>query len=419
VNTQPIRVFLAELSHRRVLQIGGAYIAGAWLGVEIFTFLFDQFLAPDWAYRLLGIILVVGFPISMVLAWMIQVSEEGHWEIEPSHGDRKILGAAIFLGLLITAGLSWKLLPQPPAPPIYEPMPASLAILPFAEPAVERLYQTLIIGLEQSRELTLVRLQQNTRAKDLLTLGKQLSVTNLAAGQSLQSKKGSDLNVRVLNVVTGEFMQSKPYNIDPAASTDTAYAIANDLLESMALPLLKREQFTGTGNREAFQFYMDGKMHSRETDQVMKAIGDFQAAIDLDPGFVRAYVGLAQAIYEWLELADSPEAESAGLLDRAGKAIDMARQINPESAEALSLFALSLENPQLRIQTWERALELDPNHVLSFYRYAVELKENGRLNDAERMVRRALKLKPMNPRFEAVLADILDLQERSGNVPAN
>jgi hypothetical protein len=41
----PIRGFFAELMHRRVLQIGGAYIAGAWLCVEIFCFLFEQFQA--------------------------------------------------------------------------------------------------------------------------------------------------------------------------------------------------------------------------------------------------------------------------------------------------------------------------------------------------------------------------------------
>ena len=53
----PFSEFFAELLRRRVLQIAGAYIAGAWLGAEIFDFLFDQFGAPGWAYRTLAVAL--------------------------------------------------------------------------------------------------------------------------------------------------------------------------------------------------------------------------------------------------------------------------------------------------------------------------------------------------------------------------
>jgi hypothetical protein len=47
--------FFAELKRRKVLQIGGGYIAVAWLVTEVLSFLFDQFQAPDWVYRLIAI----------------------------------------------------------------------------------------------------------------------------------------------------------------------------------------------------------------------------------------------------------------------------------------------------------------------------------------------------------------------------
>jgi len=82
--SNPIAGFFAELMRRRVLHIGGAYIAGAWLGAEILNFLFEQFQAPGWTYRLLAIVFVVGFPVAMALAWIIQVQEDGRADPGPS-----------------------------------------------------------------------------------------------------------------------------------------------------------------------------------------------------------------------------------------------------------------------------------------------------------------------------------------------
>ena len=94
----PVTGFLAELKRRRVLHMGGAYVAGAWLGAEILNFLLEQFQAPDWTYRFLAIVFVVGFPVAMVVAWIVQVQEDGSWAIDPARGDLKTLAAAIALG---------------------------------------------------------------------------------------------------------------------------------------------------------------------------------------------------------------------------------------------------------------------------------------------------------------------------------
>ena len=83
--------FFGELKRRRVLQMGGAYIAGAWVGVEILHFLLEQFLAPDWTYRFVAIVFVIGFPLTMVLAWVLQVQDDGSWALDPARGDHHTL----------------------------------------------------------------------------------------------------------------------------------------------------------------------------------------------------------------------------------------------------------------------------------------------------------------------------------------
>lgn len=421
-NSAPFRGFLAELINRRVLQIGGAYIASAWLGVEIFNFLFEQFHAPGWAYRLLAIILVVGFPISMVLAWMIQVSESGHWELDHSRGDRKTLAVAIAIGILLTAGLSWMVLPKPEPPPRYKPLPLSLAVLPLTDMTLaadkrasfDRLYRSLSTGLEQSPDLTLVRLEPIPLPEDLLSFGQRIGVESLVSASIPQAVEGVTFEVQMLDIPTGEVNWSQAYTNDSSPAIQDVLGMANELLQAKALPPLQEIQFTGTGSSEAYGAFIDGmlRINTSEAGQLTEALANFQAAIDLDPGYTLAYVGLAEVIYKLIELENLPQEDHQKLEQRAHHAVDMARRLDPQSAAAISLFALELDNSQSRIQTWERALELDPDHVMSYYRYAMQLRHDGNLVDAERLLKRATSLSPMNVQVRSELATVFSLQGR-------
>jgi len=419
-SNSPIRAFFAELLQRRVLQIGGAYIAGAWLCVEIFTFLFDQFLAPGWAYRLMSIVLVVGFPISMVLAWIIQVDEDGHWEIDHSRGDTRNLTVAIVFGVLITAGLSWWFLPQrePPAP--YEPMPMSLAILFSGSPEISpnmkalanRLYLSMLAGLERTPVLTLVQPSPHGHTGDPVSNGRALGVAWLGLLGHEATPDQNRIKVQLLDVVTGETFGEQRFDLDIANTPETAYDITNFLLEHVALSPLDEGQFFGTSALGNYEVYLDGMVHLGQSDQLHDAVEDFQAAIDQDSGFTMAYVGLAQSLYELAGMLDNGDQERQALEERARQAVYMARRLEPVSADAMSLFALQLDNPQLKFQAWERALELDPDHAISLYRYGVQKKIGGNLEEAQGLLRRAVRLRPDNSRFRTELATVYGLQGR-------
>jgi len=426
--SKPVKAFFAELMRRRVLHIGGAYIAGAWLGAEILSFLFEQFNAPDWSYRVLAILFVVGFPVAMVLAWVIQVQEDGRWAIDPSRGEHKTLAVAIVIGVLITAGLSWLIIYQRAPEPVYEPLPNSLAVLPFSSPGdtpngktvADTLYRTLMEGLEQSPDLTLVRLGPGEQPGDVVAFGRSLGVASLATGRFGQTPDGPVVELELLEVITGELAWTGAFDWDPTRIIETAGDMANGLLEAMALPLLSANKFTGTGNREAYEAFMSGEEYASawNGDALARAIEDYQRAINLDPGYVQAYIGLAQTIYDLLELDEPGEPEREALEVRARQAVDIAQKLDRESAAAISLLGLGTENRQLRIQAFERALELDPDHYMSYYRYALQMKEDGDLEEAERLIRRAIVLRPMSARFRRELAGILRMQGRTGEAQA-
>jgi adenylate cyclase len=407
----PIAAFFAELKRRRVLHMGGAYIAGAWLGAEILNFLLEQFQAPDWTYRFLAIVFVVGFPLAMVLAWIVQVQEDGSWAIDPARGDLKTLAAAITLGLLVTAGLSWLIVPERPPEAAYEPLPNSLAVVPFVDD--EALYRSLMAGLEQFRALTLVRLGQVDDPADPLAFGKTLQVGSLAFATRVGSGDGKSLELKLLDVVQGNVIGSQSFELDTGSTIATSHAMANDLLQAMALPALTPEQFMGTDDVQAFERFLAGKYQTAMlTDSSLRsAIGEFQRAIELDPGYARAHAGLAEAIYELLALGDLADADRSRLDSRARTAVDIAQKLDRTSADAISLLALGTANRQLRVQAFERALELDPDHCMSYYRYALQMKNDGNLDEAEKLIRRALLFCPSDTRIRAELENILQLRE--------
>ena len=86
--------FLPELRRRRVPPIAGAYIAIAWLATEMAGFLLEQSGAPGWILRVLAIAFVVGFPVTVIIAWVVQVEPGGKWALDSSKSLGKTVAAA-------------------------------------------------------------------------------------------------------------------------------------------------------------------------------------------------------------------------------------------------------------------------------------------------------------------------------------
>jgi hypothetical protein len=367
--------FFAELKRRRVLHAGGAYIAGAWLGAEILQFLFAEFQAPDWTYRLLAIVLVVGFPLSVILAWTIQVQEDGSWALDPERGDYRTIVATVALGVAITAGLAWLIIPErvPDAP--FEPVPGSIVVIPFGAPAND-LCRELMAGLRQSREVRLIELAERPGGAGPADVGERFRAEFLA-----WTRVHDDLHIELVDVVNNSVLWQTTYSDEPAMS------IVNDLLAALGHPPLSPESFMGTKDVAAYQAWL-----------VAESAEDFEQVIARNPDYARAHVGLAQALIGDYGLA---------LDERARSAVDTALALDPESADAMSLYGLGSEIRQLRIQAFERAIELDPGHHPSFYRYAMEMKKAGELHVAEDLIRQALLFAPQDRRYREALGEII------------
>ena len=83
--------FFAELKRRNVYKVAVAYAVVAWLLIQIATQVFPFFEIPNWAVRLVVLLLIIGFPVALVLAWAFEITPEGIKRTEDvDHSRRRI-----------------------------------------------------------------------------------------------------------------------------------------------------------------------------------------------------------------------------------------------------------------------------------------------------------------------------------------
>jgi tetratricopeptide (TPR) repeat protein len=133
----------------------------------------------------------------------------------------------------------------------------------------------------------------------------------------------------------------------------------------------------------------------------------FQRAIDLDPKFALAHVGIADSYFVMPSYGYLAPKEA---MPKAIAAARRALEIDPDLAEAHSSLgsALSFEHRWAEAErSLKRSLEIDPNIAESHYRYALEyLAPTGRIDEAITEINRALELEPLSIPISANLAGL-------------
>ena len=382
--------FLAELRRRRVLPVAGAYVAIAWLATEMASFMLTQADAPAWAYV------------------------------------RSRKSAMMTLGVAATVGLSWLLLPRiddTSATSGYEPLPNSLAVLPLTttggtpneQTVAETLYNVLLDGLDQSRELTQIQLKTENHPDDLAAFGREFRVSALLAGHVARTAGRTLIELQLLDVGSARVRWSETIEWDPTQIMHVGTSIADAVLRAMELPAIQRSQFVGTDNREAYEAYLLGQEHFdvMNAKNMAKAIEFFEKAVALDPGYVRGHAKLATAymINRWFA-SKTPEEEEAWM-EKARATANRAVELDPDSPDAISILGRLTDSPELRQQLLERALELDPNHRPSLFRYALlVLRRAEKYEEAIALLQRLVDMDPLDANTRNELANTFRAQGR-------
>jgi TolB-like protein/Tfp pilus assembly protein PilF len=428
--------FFGELRRREVFGAAAYYFAISWGFIEILEWVLErwQVSPPTWLMPLLATALVVGFPVSMFLAWMYDFDRKG---IHRTASSGKKGGATLLMAAMLmiggTAGLYYLIgspeTPKRVLPPGYAP---KFAVLPFealggsVADFAGGIHFDLTRNLGQLTTLRVISRQSvmpyRETDKTLQQIAEELEVDGVLTGVVQRSGERVRLAVSLRDGHNDQQLWDEEFEFvfSPENFFEVQVEIADTVAGALEASLSdidrKRLQTAPTRSVTAYEAYLQGQilLASASGVDAGKAEKYFQEAIRIDPDFAPAYAGLADAYMVMsrrggLDLKEANEA-IGGLVEKALELDD--RLIEAWVIQADLLWRLDTPLDQVEA-AYQRALELGPNHVraLMGYHYFLKVIHND-FKTAQNLLKRALELNPRSTRALSRMAEILEEQNR-------
>jgi TolB-like protein len=314
--------FFAELKRRNVYKVAVAYAVVGWLVIQISSTVLPTFHAPEWVVQTLVVLVAIGFPIALVIAWAFEATPEGIKRTEtadamPATAGRKthawiyvvVIGGAISAALFFlgryTAGNKISASPNGISD-------KSIAVLPFENLSEDKANAYFADGIQDEiltrlskiaalKVISRTSTQKYKSAPDnLREIGKQLGVANLLEGSVQKIANAVHVNVQLIRASTDEHLWAESYNrkLDDVFSVEgeVASAIAEQLNAKLTGAEAEAVTQKPTQNPAAYDAYLRGVAieQSRTDDAAQEeAIANYSTAVRLDPKFALAWARLA------------------------------------------------------------------------------------------------------------------------------
>src|SRR5438477_5094160 len=318
--------FFEEVQRRKVYRVAAAYIIAAGFIIQIGSAVFPAWELPNWAFRLVVVLLLVGFPIALILAWAYDVTPQGI-RATPAPGmpvarRRRNLIMLIGIGVIISAGAGFFLLPRASA----RKLDKSIAVLPFQSLSDEKenayfadgIQDDILTNLSKIGDLKVISRMsvmsyRGDAVRNAREIGKALGVATLLEGSVRRVGNRVRVNVQLINANNDEHIWAEDYDRD---LTDV-FAIQSDLAQKIATALQARlspnekERFDRrpTENSDAYLLFIQAHDYANRPDMLpdtsLKAEQLFEQATKLDPNFALAFAGLSM-VESWLYHSSDP-----------------------------------------------------------------------------------------------------------------
>jgi TolB-like protein/Tfp pilus assembly protein PilF len=415
--------FFAELKRRNVYKVAVAYAVVGWLIAQIATQIFPFLEIPNWVVRLVIVLIAIGFPIALVIAWAFEATPAGIKRTEdadamPAAGQKKhawifvvFVGAALSISLFFIGryiGRNNAGAPELPA--------KSIAVLPFDNLSrdpdnayfAEGVQDEILTRLAKVADLKVISRTSTQRFKsapdNLPQIAKQLGVMHILEGSVQKANDQVRVNVQLINAMSDAHLWADTYDRKLtdifAVESDIAKTIADTLQAKITGSEKQMMAAQPTSNTEAYELYHKGRSlwEKRSGDNIPKAIAFYKQAIERDPNYALAYAGLASA---YIIL---PFWAGADRLDAYSKAEDAALKalhLDSNLAEGhLALGKVYFWNIDLAasLREYQRATELKPNDAGAHHWLGNDaLAALGRFEEAIAEVKHAVELDPLSP----------------------
>ena len=417
------RNFFAELKRRNVYKVAVGYAVVGWLLIQVATQVFPFFEIPNWAVRLVVLLIVVGFPIALVIAWAFELTPGGIKRTEeadrvyPSRSRGRAWIYVVISAGVLSAGLFFLGRYTAPNENKIPNVPAkSIAVLPFENLSrdpdnayfAEGIQDEILTRLARVADLKVISRTSTQHYKsspnDLPQIAKQLGVANILEGSVQKSQDQVRVNVQLINAATDAHLWADSFDrklIDIfAVESEIAAKVADTLQAKLTGAEQHAISMQPTQNTEAYQLYLKGRYfwNKRTGPDLQKAIDYFKQAIEKDPSYALAYVGLGDSYILLSGFGAARPQDSFPLAEAAAK---KAMEIDDNLAEAHTTLGFSLCVHHLdfagSIREFERAIALNPNYATAHHWFGDgPLLAVGQFDRAIAEGKRALELDPLS-----------------------
>ena len=387
--------FFAELRRRRIYRIAATYLVVAWLAVQVVNNLSPALRLPEWASSLVVLLLLIGFPITLIFAWVQQMPNESGRPARNAALDWALVGALVlvllFMGYQQLAPTSDVRQAGVEAAKQAAASPGaglSLAVLPFANLSGDPTQEFFSDGMTEEITSALARVpdlrvvartsayQFRNQNRDIQSIGQQLHATHFIEGSVRKAGERVRITAQLIKADDGTHLWAETFDRDLtdifAIQEDIARAIASSL--RMPLGLAPGDSLVrGTQNVGVYQEYLQARTWYRDRTTLRRGpyLETLESVVARDPGFAPAWALLSRAYL--FQTVTTPAVE----LSTAEEAGPVVRAIHDKAAKAA-----------------EKAIELDPGHAAGYAALANIQMRAGRWAEAEDLLKRALMLDP-------------------------
>jgi TolB-like protein/Flp pilus assembly protein TadD len=423
------RQFFAELKRRNVYKVAIAYAVVAWLLMQVASQIFPFFEIPNWAVRLVVLLLVIGFPVALILAWAFELTPEGikrAEDVDLSKSVRRKTGRKldffiIAVLLLVIGILVFQRLHPSVSPTISSSLEKSIAVLPFDNLSrdpdnayfSDGIQDEILTKLAGIGDLKVISRKSTAKYKstpeDLKTVARELGVVTVLEGSVQRAGDKVRVNVQLLDAHADTHLWAKSYDRDLkdvfTVESEVAQEIADTLRAKLSPSQSDALATAPTRDTEAYDLFLKGEYEQHQAESTLNAdLFDraqtfYRQALARDPNFALAYARLAYSeLYRHWFISNLTSAELAKVKPN----IDHALAIAPGLADAH--FALGLfyywghrdYDPALR--EVDRAIELQPSSSDSWNIRASIHRRRGEWQRALTEFERAAELNPRDSR---------------------
>lgn len=312
--------FFDELKRRKVYRVAIAYVIASWALAQGLAQVLPVFDISNSVIRSVIALLLIGFPVVLVLAWVFDVTPQGIRATSapgvPVARRRRNLIMLIALGVIISAGAGFFLLPRASAHKIDK----SIAVLPFQNLSDEKenayfadgIQDDILTNLSKIGDLKVISRMsvmsyRGDGAHNAREIGKALGVASLLEGSVRRIGNRVRVSVQLINANNDEHIWAEDYDRDLtdvfAIQTDLAQKIASALQAKLSPNEKARLDRRPTQNPDAYLLFLQAHDYANRPDRFrdtsLKAEELFEQAIKLDPNFALAFAGLSM-VQSWL-----------------------------------------------------------------------------------------------------------------------